>query len=940
MRLHKTHLPIILLLLFTLCAFDTQANNIQAEKTTDRWVEIDLYWFDKDNIAGSVDVFWQRNSPFFEEIKGWKGVILNVGWVMDYVHDWRGDLSQKIPFPKGMNQDKWFLVEGTLSGDLSEKRKQWRERFSKPADKQKKDYQDWTYGDLKNLAEQIRITADKKYGLKDIKVGSFVLAWKTIYGGSAFDWSTRHPEAYTTMEMMWRCENYDPTTVLKGDTVKYGAFPKGIKEGTPSNQFFASQWGSLSNMVGLDALVLRDGIIGPGVYGRKGPFGGAASPDPAKVAAWSKANADFIKATKLAKPEALIIGYSSAESAVSDWRVNCFDLEAIAKEGYLDAYIDQTWSGAWNEIGARELGDDFWNNAALGWTYQMANMLLHGAVLAETKTRHYHLTETFDAWESWDVIHTVPDRLKWGIWAYSHAAVKTPSGLKMPDGAYISWCNQGTRLLSEADVKFLSKNLDEAYKDAAATTEVFGPTLVYSRDAMEWQSKNKPDQIIKEWIDEYAGSLMKWSMPIFSVTRMEYLSQINTDLPIIQTPVHLKPAHRDYIAKLIDSGKPVAIFGCPVNGIDPKLAGILGIQGIKTDNITKRYARKTIIKDPIGEGVPDLFNVRQSFGINKVSNGAESIYATVDSIPTEGKIELRLVVKESEYGRLNDFANWAEPTLTLKNGDKINLSTLKPVVAWQEWANLETNKNVVRNPIQIGNKSFAHGLGTHAWSEIIYHLPAGLYQKFESYIGMDSESKGKGSSGIFEVYINGKREYESPGIKGGQEALFVSMPIPEKGKESKNAIMSPSLMVNNSKGKKAMFWDPTELLYEVNMPLLNKIGGSVYPYVMVNRILNKYLKETNALHASEIAVDQPLCIGAWKLSNGEYRILAGNLEEGMQFTVDETKQVTMEIPKTWFLGKSFTAKKLWDSNPGALTGNTLKIPLKHTECSLYGLMNK
>ena len=89
----------------------------------------------------------------------------------------------------------------------------------------------------------------------------------------------------------------------------------------------------------------------------------------------------------------------------------------------------------------------FWNAPTLGWTYQLAYMLTHAAILADTKVRHYPLVETFDAWEDWDIIHSAPDRLRWGIWAYSHAAVKTPSGLKMPVGSYISWANQGNDLL-------------------------------------------------------------------------------------------------------------------------------------------------------------------------------------------------------------------------------------------------------------------------------------------------------------------------------------------------------------------------------------------------------------------------------------------------------------------------------------------------------------
>ena len=59
--------------------------------------------------------------------------------------------------------------------------------------------------------------------------------------------------------------------------------------------------------------------------------------------------------------------YSNAASAYSDWRSNGFDLEGIAREGFLDVWVDQTWAGAWNEVGVRY--DSFWNNPTLGWTY-------------------------------------------------------------------------------------------------------------------------------------------------------------------------------------------------------------------------------------------------------------------------------------------------------------------------------------------------------------------------------------------------------------------------------------------------------------------------------------------------------------------------------------------------------------------------------------------
>ncbi len=80
-------------------------------------------------------------------------------------------------------------------------------------------------------------------------------------------------------------------------------------------------------------MVLRDGLLGVGVYSRRGPYDKTAPEDPKLVEEWHLASADLVRQTKLANPDALVMGYSSAASAVGDWRTNCFDLERIAQEG-------------------------------------------------------------------------------------------------------------------------------------------------------------------------------------------------------------------------------------------------------------------------------------------------------------------------------------------------------------------------------------------------------------------------------------------------------------------------------------------------------------------------------------------------------------------------------------------------------------------------------
>jgi hypothetical protein len=242
--------------------------------------------------------------------------------------------------------------------------------------------------------------------------------------------------------------------------------------------------------------------------------------------------------------------------------------------------------------------------------------------------RHYTLVEAYDAWEPGDVIHVAPDRLRWGIWAYSHAAVKTPDGLKFPSGSYISWLNIGKKILPAEDVAFLAGNINEAARDALQTTEVFGPTLVYNRRAIEWQCANAPDISIKEWIDEQAAIVIKSSVPILSATRIEYLPRVTSDLFIFQTPVHLLPSEKQAVLDLIRRGEPLAIWGSPSGGIDPDIAAEAGL--VSDDGSVgalQKVARLETADPEFGEAIPKEFKIFHLHSRNRAVGGAEVLYS-------------------------------------------------------------------------------------------------------------------------------------------------------------------------------------------------------------------------------------------------------------------------------------------------------------------------
>jgi hypothetical protein len=515
---------------------------MSAHRSADRWLEMDLTWFDpSEPFAPQLDRLFDRVAPMLRGVAGRHGVFFNLGWLVDLVTDWTGDAAQLIP-TRSRRTAAWAAVG---------------------------------YARLAEFVTDYRAAAER-HGVADAGCGILFVEWAhvvwppelKIYDFDS-DWYERHPELYEPPRSFIGMPDLHPVNRLHADDYPYATAPDGIAEGTTFADLFGPQWGSFAEFTGFDAVLLRDGFCGPMIYTRNGPYGTAAPPDREVVDRFSDSVRDLFRAVKQAAPDRLVVGYSSAISPVADWRVGCVDFETLVADGFIDAWIEQTWGGAWQ---------DWWHQLWKGWTFQTANLLTRGAMIARANEQRqrpcalYHLVETWDGWEHWDTIHQVPGKLTWGAWAFAHASALTPDGPRPSDGAYVSWLNNGDMdLLSVDDVDFVTGLLNRTEASAAALEHVHGPAIVYDRAAMEAVVERAPDDNIGEWIDDQAALLMKWGVPVLAATRSEWLPDIDADRQLIaQTPA-VGGDHQCLLA-----APSLAVFG-RADAIDPVVTEALGI---------------------------------------------------------------------------------------------------------------------------------------------------------------------------------------------------------------------------------------------------------------------------------------------------------------------------------------------------------------------------
>jgi hypothetical protein len=275
--------------------------------------------------------------------------------------------------------------------------------------------------------------------------------------------------------------------------------------------------------------------------------------------------------------------------------------------------------------------------------------------------------------------------------------------------------------------------------------------LMYAQLEMKLDTPARRLQILDEFIDlarrNHLQRLSEWGNTP-NQFRAKHLKEINGQLG-----AHLEPAGGYYcdfenVTVKLTCPVPDAQLRYTLDGKEPTATSTLYSGPISLTGPATVKALAFRNGQSLGTTTSALFRqITLPFEseIFRVPDEAAPLKLSVKNVNT-----LKLIVTDAGNGIGNDHGDWADAQLIDKNGKATWLTDLPIVSEKQGWGQLGIDKSINGNPLRIGSRSFARGLGAHAHSEITYNLN-GKYEYFQAFIGVDAEANSAQASIKFKV---------------------------------------------------------------------------------------------------------------------------------------------------------------------------------------------
>ncbi len=133
--------------------------------------------------------------------------------------------------------------------------------------------------------------------------------------------------------------------------------------------------------------------------------------------------------------------------------------------------------------------------------------------------------------------------------------------------------------------------------------------------------------------------------------------------------------------------------------------------------------------------------------------------------------------------RLREAQDWASAAFTGQR-PKGHEPAVRVELRRQDHNSLGFGQSCMETPIKLGQRKFNHGLGTHANSEIVLHLPPDA-KEFKAFVGIDNnfDTEGVRGSVEFSVEIAGKEVFRTPTLRGTNDPVEVKIALPAGTRE-------------------------------------------------------------------------------------------------------------------------------------------------------------
>jgi len=187
--------------------------------------------------------------------------------------------------------------------------------------------------------------------------------------------------------------------------------------------------------------------------------------------------------------------------------------------------------------------------------------------------------------------------------------------------------------------------------------------------------------------------------------------------------------------------------------------------GVPADEILVRYTRRGDANLDYRVDIQDLLILRANSG---TTGGAQWWQADFNY---DGKVDIQDLL-----------AFRANAGSTPPVQDPTYVSDLTPLSAQNGWGPVEKDQSVGGpnagdgQPLRIGGQQFAKGLGTNAYSQVIYDL-GGRYGRFLAQVGVDDEVGDSAGTVVFQIWSDGVKLYDSGVLTGADGPRPVSVDV-------------------------------------------------------------------------------------------------------------------------------------------------------------------